>query len=209
MGAPSFLIYGLVDPRSGQLRYVGLHAGDLTKRLREHLCLARKGRKIYVYDWIRQVLSAGLNPGIVELEACGSEAEMREAEVWHIAYWRSLGCRLTNLTAGGEGALGYRHYDENRAKMSRAKKGKPWTKAQLEASRKISPEIELKMQQEYRMGLSCDAIAALYGYSRTGVTKVLVRNGVQIRNAAQQRWISTKMKKAAECLGENGAPCQD
>lgn len=196
MSSGKNVIYGLFDPRSGQLRYVGLHVGDIKKRLREHLSLARSGKKIYVYDWIRQVLREGLQPEIDFLEVCGSRQEMIEAEVWHIAYWRSLGCRLTNLTDGGEGCFGYRHSVEARRKMSAAKTGKPQTQASRESRRRVTPKVEAEMQQKYHMGLSCEAIGRQYGFSRAGVGKVLERNSVRIRNAAQQRWISTRAKAA-------------
>lgn len=188
------VIYGLFDLRTGHLRYVGLHVGDIGKRLREHLCLARKGKKLYVYDWIRQLLREDLSPEIDSLEICGSKPELVEAEVWHIAYWRSLGCRLTNLTAGGEGCFGYRHSPEARRKMSAAKTGKSQTQEAKLSRRMTTPEMEFEMCQKYQSGLSCEAIGRHYRFSRTGVTKILVRNSVQIRNAAQQRWISTKAK---------------
>lgn len=79
---PDFSVYGLFDPRDGQLRYVGLHQGRLQKRLNEHLCKARKGVKLYVYDWMRSVLKEGLEPEIEILQTCDSIEEMRESETW-------------------------------------------------------------------------------------------------------------------------------
>lgn len=197
-----FLIYGLVDPRDGQLRYVGLHEGDVKKRLREHLCHARKGKKIYVYDWIRSVLATGKSPEIVTLEACESVDEMVEAECWHVAYWLSLGCRLTNLTAGGEGCFGYKHTEEAKKKM-RVPKG-PWT---LERKRSRSP---LTAEQDGTIvsmyvdgGQSCECIGKVIGVSGGCIRKVLLRNEVRIRTSFEPNKSRMVVRSANATLKAN------
>jgi hypothetical protein len=49
---------------------------------------------------------------------------LAQAERFWIAYFKQMGCQLTNLTDGGEGLLGYRHSDVTKAKISDANKGK-------------------------------------------------------------------------------------
>lgn len=109
-------IYGLVDPRDNELRYVGKTILSLNDRLTIHRTDARKGLKRHVCNWIRSLWREGLEPEIFEIESV--EENWVEQEQFWIAYFKSLGARLTNHTIGGEGALGYRHTEESRRKMS-------------------------------------------------------------------------------------------
>jgi group I intron endonuclease len=128
MGTGSFIIYGLIDPRNGQLRYVGKTERTLRQRLYSHLSKSRsEAPKTYVNKWIRSILLAGLEPEVEVLEVCSDSAELNEAEQWHIAYWRSLGCELTNLTAGGEGTSGWSPSAEWRRRRSEFMQGKRYS----------------------------------------------------------------------------------
>jgi hypothetical protein len=57
--------------------------------------------------------------------SCLSEPEAFELERERIAFWRSSGVDLTNLTNGGEGISGFRHSEETRKKLSHLNKGVP------------------------------------------------------------------------------------
>ena len=58
------VIYGLIDPRNGELRYVGQTVRLPQLRLSQHLSIAKKGAKSYNYFWLRQLLAEGLkSPG--------------------------------------------------------------------------------------------------------------------------------------------------
>jgi hypothetical protein len=97
-----FIVYGLIDPRNGQLRYVG-KTTQLSRRMHYHASKARGGVRRHVYDWLRSLSRAGCRPEVQVLESCGAETDLDEAECHHIAYFKMLGCDLTNLTSGGEG----------------------------------------------------------------------------------------------------------
>ena len=57
------------------------------------------------------------------LEECASDAEMNEAEQFHIAYWRFIGARLTNGTEGGDGMIaGTKRSQEVCDRISRSQK---------------------------------------------------------------------------------------
>jgi hypothetical protein len=195
-----FLIYGLVDPRDGQLRYVGKTEGSLRVRLNHHVHRALRQRtNTYKGAWVRSVLRDGLRPDIVELEACPGHDDLVEAEQWHIAYWRSLGCRLTNLTAGGEGAVGYRHTQETRARISKAKLGVPHTEAWKLSRRELSPITEAEIVREYEKGFSCAHLAPRFGMGSGGIRKVLMRHGVVVRSSNEQRWLTRKLQQEKRC----------
>jgi len=53
-------IYGLLDPRTDELKYVGKTTGTLSYRLRSHINDVTRGR-VYIprHRWIKDVLSNG------------------------------------------------------------------------------------------------------------------------------------------------------
>jgi hypothetical protein len=111
------IIYGLCDPRNGELRYVGV-ATNPKNRLSSHLSI-RHNDKTYRANWLRSLRAAGAAPEQFEIERV-SDDDWSECERFWIAYFRGLGCRLTNRTAGGEGGL--HPSAETRAALSAAAK---------------------------------------------------------------------------------------
>lgn len=144
------LIYGLVDPRTWEIRYVGKSTSGLS-RPQAHLHKSNIRRRDHVHAWVRQLVSQGLTYGIVILEKCAEAANLPHVERCWIAKLRFEGCRLTNLTDGGEGAHGRKYSTETIAKMSKAQKGKTMSvehKARLLAihtGRKHSEESKVRI----------------------------------------------------------------
>jgi hypothetical protein len=90
-------IYALIDPRSGDVRYIG-KANDSGKRLKSHIRDSRR-RTTPVYWWIRSLAKSKLEPDVLVLSQCEDwEAEERRL----IASARSRGVRLLNLADGGD-----------------------------------------------------------------------------------------------------------
>ena len=115
------LIYGLFDPESGECRYVGKTVQPLKDRLRSHISMAiRHPGSRHVSSWIASVVCGGNRPEIAALE--DDPDDWKEAETFWIASLRLAGCRLTNLTTGGEGCEGYKPTEEVRRKLSVAAK---------------------------------------------------------------------------------------
>jgi len=119
-------IYGLRKPgenKETDIRYVG-KAENLERRLRTHL---RDKSNNYKVHWIQGLRRSGIIPEIFVLEGCGDNWEDRE--IWWIAYCKSIGCKLTNGTNGGDGISGFRFSEESRKKMRESHKGQvPWNK---------------------------------------------------------------------------------
>ncbi len=55
-------VYGLIDPRTGELRYIG-KAQNLTRRLRQHLQPSELRANTYKVHWIKELLSNNLRAG--------------------------------------------------------------------------------------------------------------------------------------------------
>ena len=128
-------IYGLTDPRTGLIRYVG-KSENPEKRLKGHL---RDRRKCHRVSWLQSLTALGLRPGLTILEEIDDE-NWQDAERKWIKHFREQGIRLTNSTDGGEGlenpseetrkkisekATGRVHSDEQRKRQSERQKGMP------------------------------------------------------------------------------------
>lgn len=128
-------IYVLIDPRTGEIRYVGVTSRTLKQRLASHV---QSKHKCLKYGWIKSLQKLGLEPEIQLLQTVG-ETEWTVAERYWIAYFTDAGCRLTNMTEGGEGAPGCRHSEESKLKRSNSMLGHvptEETRAKISTSRK-------------------------------------------------------------------------
>jgi len=112
--APRFLIYGLIDPRNGQLRYVGQASRGMSTRLSQHLYSAKHGRGQHLYCWLRQLLDEGHRPEVEVLEVHKTAETLDDSEIFYIAYFRFIGCDLTNHADGGRTSRGARRTPEMR-----------------------------------------------------------------------------------------------
>lgn len=136
-------IYTLSDPRSGEVRYVGKTTKSLKVRIANHVSRAKCGENRYTATWIRSLPTRPVIKALAIVEnELGSETEIRL-----IALLRGRGYRLTNLTEGGEGALGLpssrkgQHLSaEHRANIGAAKIGHTHT-AETKAKLAIAARI--------------------------------------------------------------------
>jgi hypothetical protein len=157
------IIYGLIDPRDNELRYVG-YTSDEKKRYKSHLSKSSLKENTHKNNWIKSLLALDLKP-IMEV-ICDYETaeELPQREIQWIANMRILGNDLTNATDGGDGVMkGRKHSEETKKKISEAvlgeknhnygKKGKPMSeetkKKLLEAKlgKKHSEETKQKISE--------------------------------------------------------------
>src|SRR6185295_7405409 len=80
MALSRFLVYGLFDPESGELRYVGRSSSG-TKRAQDHL----RGSSLLLDDhchrWIKNLLARGLRPSVEVLEECPISGDVLTPEI--------------------------------------------------------------------------------------------------------------------------------
>lgn len=158
-----FLVYGLVDPRNGEVRYVGKSVRGIG-RAKHHAMpwSLRKNARLPVVAWIKKLNNLGLSYSVIVLEELPRGEDTGNAEIAHIRRLRDEGCRLLNVTDGGEGGLlGTHHSDATRKKMSVSllsgnKTNGPKNRAAVSAAlmgntfsrgRRYSSEIRIKMSQ--------------------------------------------------------------
>lgn len=144
----SLIIYGLVDPVTGLLRYVGKSSSGL-RRPRQHAQPGQFKRDSgHKANWIRKLHREGLSYLIVEIQHVADRDVLSQAEIFWIAYFKGLGCDLLNATAGGDGGFTGYSAERNR-KLSLALKGRKRTDAERAAISRgkqfISAETRAKL----------------------------------------------------------------
>lgn len=83
-------IYGLVDPKTNELRYIDTTFQPLSKKLDELL----RERDAYLAAWIRGLKNEGLKPEIFEIEKVHAGDDWREIEQFWIKYFSGIGANL-------------------------------------------------------------------------------------------------------------------
>lgn len=118
----SVVIYGLFDPMTKEIRYVGKTTVLPSIRYSAHLRDKRPSRKI---NWIASLRKLGELPVMEILETIdgGSVTAWQDAERFWISYLRFIGARLTNQTIGGEGLEGHSFSDDHRKRIGEAHRG--------------------------------------------------------------------------------------
>jgi len=120
-------IYVLIEPRYGhprygEVRYVGQTIVGAKRRLSKHLGDARTTyRNQPSQDWLRALLRNGLKPTLSILQEFEDRKDLDSAEIYWIAYFKSIGCELKNASLGGKTSP---MTEETKRKLSLAKKGK-------------------------------------------------------------------------------------
>lgn len=116
------LVYGIRLRREVEYRYVGITTKTASRRFHQHLRVAAQGRKTPFYDWVRKQNPADLIAD--ELDWLEGLDQLGQAEVDWIAYLRSQGDRLLNLSDGGLGPTGVVWTDEMRDAARLRSKGR-------------------------------------------------------------------------------------
>lgn len=149
------IIYGLVDPRTLMVRYVGLSSSGLKRALSHGKTHALSKDRSYKAKWIRLLQRESLNYEIAILQESELDA-LEDNERWWIRYGRLSGWPLTNMTDGGDGTRGLVVSPETRARISAAQRGRkrsPEHVAKVAAAhrgRKLSDEHRAKLSESHR-----------------------------------------------------------
>jgi hypothetical protein len=127
------IIYGLIDPRTNEIRYVGKTSQRLKYRISSHM---RDTCNCHRTHWLKELASIGSTPIGTVLEEVHPGDSWQERERWWISELRASGKRLTNNTDGGDGVSGLP--EETRKRMARVwvgRKHRPESIAKICAAR--------------------------------------------------------------------------
>lgn len=167
-------IYGLVDPFTREIRYIGKTILNPSQRLCSHVSEARRSdidrRHYHKNRWISNLLAKGAYPEVIILETVLSD-DWQDAEKRWIQKGRDLGWRLTNLSDGGEGTPGYPCPDEKKLHLSKLLSGRKRSQEAIERTRqkllgrKPSTEAVRKASEARQVYQITDEIIELLGKS--------------------------------------------
>jgi len=165
------IIYALSDPRTHEIRYVGL-TRNLRLRLNQHRCA--KCDNVHLRSWILSLRYAGMDFIVNILEIPMLQVADESERRW-ISRFRELGISLLNIAEGGEGA--FRMSPETRRRLSDNKKQyysrpdcTPSFFAKLNASRKgipLSEEHRRRVSEGVRLAMTPE-VRAKMGATRKG-----------------------------------------
>ena len=154
------VIYGLHDPETGELRYIGQTRTGLKERLWSHLGPSNRRKNYHSARWVNSLVMKGLKPEARLRATASSREDLDQLEIKHIAGALAEGVRLTNHAKGGRGPEGCRHTPEwcqymaqlmagrctntpehmaNLAEMKRGIPRTPEVKAKISEARKGQP----------------------------------------------------------------------
>lgn len=201
----NFYIYGLFDPVNGELRYIGKCQTSLYRRLQSHKAPSQVKLHTHRSNWIHNLLIRGTRPEICLIQELSNSDELCLAEKYWIKYFKDCGCRLTNLTEGGEGAPGHLTSEMTKSKISASLRGNQNArgfKHTRETKLKMSKAVTgIKRSRETKMAMSIRASISnlgnknTLGYKPTKETIELLRvAGTGRRHTVEAR---AKMSKAA------------
>lgn len=141
----------LIDFNYNHWFYVGKTSYSLNERYSSHNSSRRKNKNLTHKVW-NKAIEEGNTPEIILLEKTDEE-NINALEKWYIAYFKSIGGKLTNLTEGGDGLPGLVFSPEHREKISKNKIGKyKLTPSHIEQIKKSnsgprSEEFKAKIKQ--------------------------------------------------------------
>ncbi len=201
MTSPVF-IYGLMDPDSGAVRYIGKSVRPV-ERLGNHM---NERSKCHRSNWLQSLRAQGKRPDLVLFEQIEGDWPWQESERYWIARGRAEGWPLTNCTDGGDGVPGLppetrarmtavwtgrkhrpesiekmrtastmqRHSDATKARMSAAHKGREilWIGKVAAALRKLTDPQVAVIGARLAAGELGIALAREFGVHRTTISKI-------------------------------------
>jgi hypothetical protein len=151
-----FIVYAIHHPSSLYV-YVGKSSRGMVRPLEHGKDCHKKDKHsgLAITNWIRKRESLGQSYEIAVLEECANDNEALDSEKFYIAYFRSIGMLLLNLTDGGEGVSGIRKSSESIAKTANALRGRKHsneTRAKMSAAwSKPEPKAKIAAANKKRV----------------------------------------------------------
>lgn len=205
--APRNIVYGLIDPRDGLLRYVGKSSNGLSRpRFHTSPGAVRRERHFGKGRWIWELVQLALKPEIVVLEEADTKEALPDLEIFWIASLRAAGADLLNMTPGGDGCAFMTRTPEWIEKIASAQRGVPRpyaarprteeVKARISATQAGVPrataganhgcfdpnvDTERDILAPIRAGQSANDVAAALGKGHTFVHRRLKAAGTSVR----------------------------
>ena len=202
------VVYGFADPDTREMRYIGKTITGM-RRIWKHAYKARSGSSEcpHLYNWMRSLTVHGKAPVVVAIEYVDCGGDIDTTERGWIAYFRALGCDLTNRTDGGDGGLGRPMSDamkqqlreralspdspwkrpDHAAKIAAAKTGKPRHDMRGDRSFTKRPEVRAKISAA-KKGRSTGTQSAETIAKRSATLRGRRRSPEVVARVREARW---------------------
>lgn len=182
MNNSAIYIYALIDPRDGEVRYIGKSCRP-RERLMNH---CNEHSRTWRVHWIQQLVSLGLRPTLAILETLPCDADWQTTERRWIAMGKERGWKLTNGTSGGDGVsdlspevrarmrltwLGRKHRPDSLLKIGIASKGRVRSAESIAHMRRIMTGRHITWNDKVRHAmekLTADQVRAIRTAIATG-----------------------------------------
>ena len=183
----SVTIYGLRDPRTDGIRYIGKTVVSPNTRLRQHINnanrkKARGERTNHKDNWVLSLVAVGLEPQLTVLETVPPEGDWAEVEI----RWIAATPGLTNDALGGQGPHGFKWSDETRAKLSATRKTIVGWHHSEETKRKIGEAQKGKICPPMSEGTKQKISASSKGREFTDEHKQRISEGLKGRVLSEE-----------------------
>jgi hypothetical protein len=178
------VIYGLFDPFTKELRYIG-KTGNLKRRIAEHYNPCRLKTNTHKNNWLKSIITQNKKADVFILEECKSYEDLYLAEIELIEYYKYIGCDLVNGTPGGDGRSNHKLSNETKRKISESNRGKhsvghkhsKETKIKIsESAKKRKANLGKKFTEEHKKKLSEAHKGKTHTSSLNGKTWKLINN---------------------------------
>ena len=186
------LIYGLIDPRTLLVRYVGRSTTGMQRPENRRLPSFRRDND-FTRAWLSELTALGLRFEIAVLQY-STLASIKNDEKWWIAFGRMCGWPLTNLAGGGEGSLST--HPSTRVKMSQNAKARMVSKPEAFAALIRSahtPEANAKRSASMRLSMTSDHRAKVSSCGKTRMANPEERAATAERT--RQAWTPERRAK--------------
>lgn len=167
----NYSIYGLTDPDTGAVRYIGATRVSASARFSQIKYGYKRGQFQDIGAWIWALAESGKAPGIIILEQ-GTPDGINGEKRW-IAAHRQAGAQLFNKSDGGQGTNGVMHTEEwklNNSKILTGLKRTQETKDKIAASKIGKPRPDLASRNISNRSLSPADIAEIRSMLDEGYT---------------------------------------
>lgn len=203
-----FIIYAMSDPRTDEVRYVGMSSSGMARPMRHLQPLGLSRDDTYKGRWLRGLVASGSSPGIHVLSVMDSRAGLPGEERRWIQYGRAMCWPLTNCTEGGDGLVN--PTPEVRAKMSASHTGKPSSRKGYKhtpetLARMAAARVGRKLTPEHRAAIAASGIgrrhsaeaiakmsAAKMGHEVTAEARAKIGNGHRGRKLTDEHRASLR-----------------
>lgn len=103
MASQKFIIYGLQDPITFEIRYIGKSCSGFS-RIRRHFRDSedKYDKNKHKINWIKSLKNKGLLPNILIIQEHMNHEFLAKAEAYWIDYFFKQNCPLLNISLGGE-----------------------------------------------------------------------------------------------------------